>query len=679
MAVNTFDRLLEACEDSTSYPTKLLRSELFPYALRRYSDLIEERASKVFSRGLKSEYWKICFWDCFDGQQAFASTPHVCNSIEQLNEYLLVNRKDPKCRHIFIRAPHSRAPLDCSREMMSLVFMFHQVMAQFLDVVLFFGTFPGRNVPTAFHRCVFRHERFAGTDGDSRFKIPQLGRSGIEIKHCYNLWAVEKSDSEHGNRAPWEIRQAGLYHSLDLVNSKATWVHVKANKLLERRIQEAYNSAELLQAHDPQTVQGSLSATLLTHLIMFEWCSENWRQYLDYWECELERILTTIRKAPIHKVEKVLDEVKSNIADVLSSPGSQLPMSPTARMGTTFTGKSSTLLPSNFVKKHSKLSLHDFSQPTTSKLNGQKPAPTQSPVAHSNQIGSGEDPFHIFDEFKFEDLQRLHHIGSKLHEADMILKLDADMLLEVMGYFENILSDSETLKLLRDGCQTAFSKFVQRTNDIVRELGAERTRISTLITLLNDGKALFDAITQFRNIELNQLSAARMEMMTMDMHKSTLQMESIAGRTEKETSSMHIITLVTLVFLPGTFVAVRYALPKLRKEVNRHLTANNQTFLGAGFYQWPDGDDVDQIPNSPIWKPEYFFLFAKISFPLMALTLLFWAWPHLMRWISRRSACGLVQPKWICGARRQKTEDPEAQMPSDGARGGARLLATWLG
>ncbi|KAF2971548.1 hypothetical protein GQX73_g1985 [Xylaria multiplex] len=659
--INAFDQLLDACADSKSYPAKLLRSDLFPSALRRYNELIDERESRVFSDDSDSEYFNIRFWDCFDGQQDFPPRPHTCNSVGQLNEYLLVNRKDPKCRHIFIRADHSRAPLDCSREMLSLVFTFHQVMAQFLDVVLFFGTFPGLNVPTAFQHCVFRHERFVAPDDASRFKIPQLGRSGMEIKHCYNLWSAEKSDSSHGKRAPWEIRQAGLYHSLDLLNGKATWIHIKANEILEKRIDEAYNSIKLHQGHNPQTVLGSLSATLLTHLILFEWCGENWRQYLNYWECELGRILTTIRNAPISKVEKLLVDVKS---DILGSPTQQLPIPPAARMGTlssqttrwgltgspTFMSKSSTLLFSSFAEKHIKSDHNRFSQVAVSESNAQTPAPIQASV---DDAGPGQDPFHIFEEFKLEDLQHLHHIGSKLHEADMVLKLNADVLLEVMEYFKNFANDLQTPKELRDGCQASLSRFLQRTMGIVRELEAERMRISTLIALLNDGKTLFDAITQFRNIELNQLSSARMEMMTKDMHQSTLQMENIAGRTEKETSSMHIITLVTLLFLPGTFVA---------------------TFLGAGFYQWPDADDTSQIPDFPIWRNGYFSLFAMISFPLMALTLLFWAWPYLLRWISRQQPCGLIQR--IRGARKHKNLDEEAQIASDGACGSARLRAT---
>ena len=37
-------------------------------------------------------------------------------------------------------------------------------------------------------------------------------------------------------------------------------------------------------------------------------------------------------------------------------------------------------------------------------------------------------------------------------------------------------------------------------------------------------------------------------------------MEEIAAKTERDTGSMHGITVLTFVFLPGTFVSVRAAL-----------------------------------------------------------------------------------------------------------------------
>ena len=118
MSVNIFDRLLDACADPNSYPAKLIRSELFPYALRRYNESIVERESRVFSGDSDSEYWRIRFYDLEDQQgmqsisqlwlstrsnssKAFPSSPHFCDSIEQLHDYLLeAGRKDPRSRHL---------------------------------------------------------------------------------------------------------------------------------------------------------------------------------------------------------------------------------------------------------------------------------------------------------------------------------------------------------------------------------------------------------------------------------------------------------------------------------------------------------------------------------------------------------------------------------------------------
>jgi hypothetical protein len=159
-------------------------------------------------------------------------------------------------------------------------------------------------------------------------------------------------------------------------------------------------------------------------------------------------------------------------------------------------------------------------------------------------------------------------------------------------------------------------------------------------------------------MELNQLSTFKMENMTenmqnitQDMHASTLNMEQLAEKTEKETSSMHFITLVTLVFLPPTFVAVRYGLPLIHR-VSMPLTSGNQTFLGSGVFQWEGGDGEGQrTATTPVWKPYYFKLFAAIAFPLMGITILIWLgatilWPKVgraMSWVKGYSRSEKLQ------------------------------------
>ncbi|KAI0150577.1 hypothetical protein GGR57DRAFT_471933 [Xylariaceae sp. FL1272] len=660
---SSHDEILAACEKPISYPTELLRSRLFQYAQRAYHELLDERDPHVFRKESSlSRPYKLRIWDWYDGDQGFR-TAHICESVVDVRQYLVnTSRKDPRCRHVFLRSPHSLDRLNLSREMFCFIMNFHQVMAQFLDIVLNFGKTPGHIIPTASQRCMFYFEDFLDTEEAKRFSVPQLGRSGLETRHCYNLWAVERSQSQE-KRAPWEIRQAGIYHSFDMENGKSTWIHVKANDNLEVRIKEASVAFQRRYANCSQ-LHASFSTTLLTQIIMFEWCSENWCRYLNYWETELERVLIKIKKAPISKAEKLLTDAKQFLAD----------MGPPSRQGSFSPNMRTTAVSSRVTSWRSLRSPLSPVQTSMKSMWSSLPSPTSPRTAtfgniitekHGTDQTRGpeqdDDPLRaltVLQEFKFEDLQYLHHIASKLHEADMVINLNSEIISEVKNYLERVVQSSQDI---RDKCKGTIADFSQRTTAILRGLDIDRARISTLAALLEDGKALFDATTQFRNIEFSMLSAVRMERMTEDMHESTLKMEEIAGATGKETSSMHTITLVTLVFLPGTFVAVRYALPYIWEAASKSLTTTNcQTFLGAGFYQWPDGtENGDGVAAFPLFRPAYFALFAAIAFPLTFITVVFWfLGPLVWRYASRTKILRL----WRRGCQENGCADEEAQL-----------------
>jgi len=64
----------------------------------------------------------------------------------------------------------------------------------------------------------------------------------------------------------------------------------------------------------------------------------------------------------------------------------------------------------------------------------------------------------------------------------------------------------------------------------------------------------------------SQESADNMETMTRNMQKLTMEMNELAKKSTQETVSMRIITLVTLFFLPGTFISVGSYLMLIAKE-----------------------------------------------------------------------------------------------------------------
>ena len=59
-------------------------------------------------------------------------------------------------------------------------------------------------------------------------------------------------------------------------------------------------------------------------------------------------------------------------------------------------------------------------------------------------------------------------------------------------------------------------------------------------------------------MEANRLFAEKAQLSTHNMEVLTDKMHKLTEKTTRETVSMKIITLVTLFYLPGTFISVRF-------------------------------------------------------------------------------------------------------------------------
>lgn len=121
------------------------------------------------------------------------------------------------------------------------------------------------------------------------------------------------------------------------------------------------------------------------------------------------------------------------------------------------------------------------------------------------------------------------------------------------------------------------------------------------------------------------MSSEKMEDYSQSMEEWTQNMHKIAVRTEQETVSMHIVTIFTLIFLPGTFLAVSLLALCWPHHQRGFPTAealtSPQTFFSSGILHWDDGGALGYD-----WKlrKDGMKLFFAISFPMMALILAGW-------------------------------------------------------
>ncbi|KAG6359740.1 hypothetical protein INS49_010792 [Diaporthe citri] len=512
-------------------------------------------------------------------------------------------------------------------------------MPRFLDLAFTFGKQVSEE---DFHYTAFNEENFLDVSDAKRHCIPRLGRSGQEIRHCFNLWSVEKSD-----RPPyWSVRQTAVCHSFDVCTGRNVWINIKGNDLMQERITQAVSSISQMQPGSRETTSGSFSASLLTLLIVLEWSGENWKTLINDLEGKLSDLLKKAKNYPFKKIEEVLsldpDSLLQHLTSTAATTG-KLPRRTDSAVyakspsrADTFRSVLSSVTPTRILSGFSKAStsvdaetqdapeLIETKTPPEPLKPVLKPSTLQQPQFTPGTVH--ESKFSVLQEFSVDGLQKLTDIATRLHELKLVMKLNVDVIREITDYYKMLAESNDMPVDIKQDCAADLNGFFRRARAVTRGLEMEQSRSETLMRMCEDGKWLFDHILQFRNTEFSKLfainahqSGKHVEMMTNDMHQSSLEMEAmtksmkkVAEKTAIQTSSMHIITLVTLFFLPATFVA---------------------TFFSSGAFQW-DQNDPDGS-SMPFWKPEFFTLFSLICFPMTgAIICVWWAlywWNNRMR------------------------------------------------
>jgi hypothetical protein len=186
----------------------------------------------------------------------------------------------------YLYGQSSRSELKITRQMLSIILTYHQVMPAYLDFVFAFGA---QSDP--------RDLRFSGFQEQTMLKspqpgigIPELGRSGRQFQLCYNLKGVtlKKSDPENFKLDDWSIRQAAIHHQFDIVHGTTLWIVTKGNKDLQQRFKELTGTDGRPEDKSFSTVESCFRASLSAHLLYSHWSTEGWRWYIAWLEKVIE-------------------------------------------------------------------------------------------------------------------------------------------------------------------------------------------------------------------------------------------------------------------------------------------------------------------------------------------------------------------------------------------------------
>ncbi|KAG8532869.1 uncharacterized protein KY384_002747 [Bacidia gigantensis] len=559
----SFGPVIQSCNDALDYPKNLIRSDTYEFILDEFYDRLNSQAPRLFHPEKKASVDFLEF--------AEAGNETVTDAFEMREQLGLTRERpvqDPRCRFMFIRATHSRERLKITRLMLTLALSYHQINPVFLNFVHSFGR---REYAQDFFFTAF-HVHHA--NGSKTIDLaPSLGRSGQCLQMCFGLKSVEKS--KYQEDWPWAHRQCALHHSFDIVNGRMLWILIEADPILKRRISSATGLRGLPEIKSVHTVESSLRSSLATLLIICEWASANWRWYINFLEDKCQRnTRQTLSKHVDTPSSPTLDEESFQMfsrRNTQTTDRTTVPLEPGKR--------SYPASPSSVKLGQDPYDSCDRPLPNNWKLEEGSRNVFWPPDKALPDKNDHVQPREAEKFITFDDLQEIQHIEESINDVSLILKLNIGIVEAISNFYEPSNEDQNFPEELVDSCHTAMKRFCQKLHITKTDLQTQALRTETLMRLLASRKSLTHGIFDVQNMEANQKlafqgqlmtwqakrSAQNMEKMTNDMSAMTLDMNEIAKKTKLETISMRIITLITLFFLPGTFISLTEAVGQTQR------------------------------------------------------------------------------------------------------------------
>lgn len=410
----------------------------------------------------------------------------------------------------FIQSINARGSLGCTREQLALLLTYYQVMPSFLDLVL---TFEYRDQPLT--RAIFRHEDYLA-EGSEPFSLPELGRSGLQIQHAFNLVSIE--NNEHGASGKWFLRQVATYHSFDVQNGRSLWIVLKGNPLIARRFLSASGGKHRqLKAKSITSPETSFIATLHMQIMIMDWCIEDWAEYTDDLDSRLQKLSTDARTAHVDeatKAEEMSQAYRSKRTTGLQSvrehdvsrqgtferpesrslpksPIGSAPSSPTMSRKRTLTRSFSDLVPairrlSTFAGRKTKGS---WPSDLEKGLGGEQPAGENGDNHQEEEAGA--ELIELSKNFSFKQFQRLNSLGDDIEQARVVIEQNMGVLREIREHYEEVIaSHGFKTHIKSELCKGEIAVFFRRVKSVERELDNHLSRLNSLARGLENEKVM---------------------------------------------------------------------------------------------------------------------------------------------------------------------------------------------
>lgn len=376
-----------------------------------------------------------------------------------------------------------------------LCFSHFHVIPEFVDFLFPFGF---RSYKQDFYFSGFRQRTQLAEHWRNNAANARPVRKTIQV--CYNLKSVEPSDTDE-----WSIRHCAVHHSFDMKEVRISWITVKGDELMKRRIESATGNHGPLGTSDFKSIDRAFNASLETHLIFCDWSAENWRWYINCLEDRFQHMTRRTFSAPVHV--PVFPALVNDRFTLKSR---------------TNTGKTDRSKFSVFSRTQSQITEMGFPKPA---LKHRLSAPRtymnpdtgiSQPLPPDEDDDEPECPLKPTEikvedenrEFSFDKLRKVHKIAEKANEAVLVLKQNVIILAQLKQYYKSTSNHVNFPKDLADRCKDTTDDFTLRIEGLENDMQIQILRLKTLLRLLRDRKTLVMQIMKLeQSTELKKKSA----------------------------------------------------------------------------------------------------------------------------------------------------------------------------
>lgn len=432
--------------------------------------------------------------------------------------------------------------------MLLQILAYHQVDPSFLEFVFPFGkkTYERDSYFSGFRSSSVRTSSKRSLQIDA-----PLHRSGRHLEMCYHLKSVERSAST------WAIRDCSVDHKFDLVSAQSTWIVVKANSLIRKAIEHKIREdvSQSASANDG-AAYSPFARSLSVHRRICSWAGDNWHWYISDLESQL---FDKTREVLVSDLEEAFSqETVAFPADECTIVESQQQDFPHE------TRESQSRKPARLMRKALRRLISTWRDDRRNVLASSTIGMTDFSRQNSSQIV--EAPFRQFPIGRIQEIQDLE---DQTNKALFILKANCRVIGSIQEEYTSMIHSGEDIV---EKCKSELEDFQRQLDTSVHDQKMLQTRLETLLRMAADRKSLVSRgnrhddpqahglqvqqILQYRSTQATQMTALRGQNTAESTERMTRQMQRMTEKTVQQTASMNIITFVTLLFLPGTFISV---------------------------------------------------------------------------------------------------------------------------